>query len=34
MLFFSQKVDVIDERIEKVQEDVQEIKFKQANKDK
>ena len=29
----SQKVDVIDERIEEVQKDVAEIKYKQTNRD-
>ena len=30
----SGKVDVIEERIEKMQEDVQEIKYRQVNRDK
>ena len=30
----SGKVDIIEERIEKVQEDIQEIKIKQASRDK
>ena len=30
----SGKVDIIEERIEKVQEDIKEIKIKQANRDK